>query len=166
MRRRLSVLAIAGLAAVAACTNPSPKKHTPAVQSDASEPRSCREWTITTATLRCSADVMQGDYAAVNAKRIAAAEDKLSRYGPLSDDLCKDSGGARSTRDDAAAYARSDAATRLAMDKSQQGSAAVALCHDAVIKIVSRGEESGRGRKVLADLHPNADDTPKETSGD
>ena len=105
---------------------------------------------------------MQDDYAAANAKRIAAAEDRLSRYGPLADDLCKDVGRARSARDDAVAYARSDAATRVALDKTAAASTMVADCHDAVIKIISRGEESGKGRAILADLHPNADDTPKQ----
>jgi hypothetical protein len=159
----IALLAAVALAAVAAaCTNPAPKKSAPQVQADASAPRTCREWTIVTATLRCSTDVLHDNYQAANAKRIAAAQDKLSRYGPLADDLCKDAGGARSSRDDAVDFARSDAATRAAMDRAQDGSVMVALCHDAVIKIVSRGEENGRGRKVLADLHPNVDDTPKD----
>jgi hypothetical protein len=105
---------------------------------------------------------MQGNYAAANAKRIAAAQDKLSRYDPLVDDLCKDAGAARQARDDAEAYAKSDAATRTAMDKTSEGSTVVALCHDATIKIVSRTEEGGHGRAVLADLHPNTDDTPRQ----
>ena len=156
------LLASLALAALAACTNPSPKKPSPQVQADASAPRTCRDWTIVTATLQCSTDVLHSNYQAVNAKRIAAAQDKLSRYGPLADDLCKDAGGARSSRDEAVDYARSDAATRVALDKAQEGSVVVALCHDAVIKIVSRGEENGRGRAVLADLHPNVDDTPRQ----
>lgn len=163
--KRFLPLALA-LAALAACTNPTPKKAAPQVQADASAPRTCREWTLVTATLQCSADVMQSNYVPANAKRVAAAQDKLSRYGPLGDDLCKDAGGARSTRDSAVDYAKSDAGTRIALDKTQEGSTIVALCHDAVIKIVSRGEESGRGRSVLADLHPNVDDTPKQTGGD
>ena len=164
--KRVPLLAAGLLAALAACTNPSPKTPAPQAQADALTPRTCREWTIVSATLQCSTDVLHSNYQAVNAKRIAAAEDKLSRYGPLADDLCKDAGGARSARDDAVSYARSDADTRAALDKAQEGSVIVALCHDAVIKIVSRGEENGRGRKVLADLHPNVDDTPKGEGGD
>ena len=160
MKRTLFIAT--ALAALAACTNPTSKKPAPQARSDASAPRTCREWTLVTATLQCSVDVMQANYVPANAKRIAAAQDKLSRYGPLGDDLCRDAGAARSTRDGAVDYAKSDSGTRIALDKTQEGSAIVALCHDAVIKIVSRGEESGRGRSVLADLHPNVDDTPKE----
>jgi hypothetical protein len=163
--RRFPLLATVALCALAACTNPSPKKPAPQAQADASAPRTCREWSIVTATLQCSSDVLRDNYQAANAKRIAAAKDKLSRYGPLAEDLCKDADGARSARDDAVNYAHSDAAARAALDKTQEGSVVVALCHDAVIKIVSRNEESGRGRAVLADLHPNVDDTPKTENG-
>ena len=164
MRRGL--FAILALSVLAACSNPAPKaKHAPQEQADAAAPRTCRGWTLDTATLRCTADVMKGDYAAANAKRIASAEDKLSRYNPLAEDLCKDSGAARQTRDRAVAYAQSDAQTRVELDKTQEPSTIIALCHDAVIKIVARGEENGGGRQAIAEAHPFVDDTPKETGG-
>ncbi len=100
-----------------------------------------------------------------SASRIKAADAKLSRYGPLGADLCKDTGAAASERDQAAASALSDAVTRVQMDKTHAPSMIVALCHDTVIKLVARAEEHAEGRQATADLHPNVDDTPKTAQG-
>jgi hypothetical protein len=163
--RNLSIMILAAVALTACKPGERPRPPAQPETADAGAPRSCRDWTIKTAMLQCSALVMRGAYVATNAKRIAAAEDRLSRYGGLAHDLCKDAGDATDTRDAAARWAIEDASTRVKLDKITEGSAMISLCHEGVMKIIARGEEEPKGRAAVADLRP-VDDTPKQNGED
>jgi hypothetical protein len=158
----------AALIALAGCSNPAekgPHARKSGVQADTDAPRTCRDWTIRTATLQCSSAVMQITGGAANGAKVQRADEKLSRYGPLGPHLCKDTGAAVSERDSTAAVALSDAVKRAQTDKTSDSAVIVSLCHDAVIKMVARAEEHAEGRNATADLHPNVDDTPKTANG-
>jgi hypothetical protein len=167
MRRAFFVLAIVATL-VAGCEKPGAKatrrESGASAVADADTPRTCRDWTVRTATLQCAAAVLKTQSPDANARRIAAAEAKVARYQDLGSDLCTASGDAKDLRDAAAADATSDAATRIALDRLTEPSAVVSLCRQEVETLVQRREENASGRRALAEAHPHIDDTPQESA--
>jgi hypothetical protein len=134
--------------------------------TDASAPGSCRAWAIQMATLQCAGAVMRDTDATGDAKRIAASEAKLSRYGELGADLCREPGAASSDAEQAARAAISEASTRVQIDKVSAPSMIMKLCLDAASKQVARAQEDGSGRKDLAELKPGHQDDAAPVQGD